>query len=78
MPTLLRKGPYRFFCYASDRHEPPHIHVERDDKVAKYWLRPIRLQISYGFGSVEIRRIQTIIAHHHQDLLEGWNEYFAK
>ncbi len=34
MPTVLRSGPYRFFFYASDRDEPVHIHVERDEKVA--------------------------------------------
>jgi len=43
MPTVLRVGPYRFFFYAGDRDEPPHVHVERNDKVAKFWLDPIRL-----------------------------------
>lgn len=41
MPTVLRVGPYRFFFYAGDRDEPPHVHVERNDKVAKFWLDPI-------------------------------------
>ncbi|MFN2499896.1 MAG: DUF4160 domain-containing protein [Pyrinomonadaceae bacterium] len=36
MPTILRVRPYRFFFYASDRNEPPHVHVERDDKLAKF------------------------------------------
>ncbi len=31
MPTVLRTGPYRFFFYAGDRDEAPHVHVERDD-----------------------------------------------
>ena len=35
MPTILRVGPYRFFFYAGDKDEPLHIHVERNDKVAK-------------------------------------------
>ncbi|MFC1887081.1 hypothetical protein ACFLZM_08515 [Thermodesulfobacteriota bacterium] len=26
------------------------MHVERDDKVGKYWLDPIRLQNSGGFN----------------------------
>ncbi|MGH8602778.1 MAG: DUF4160 domain-containing protein [Gammaproteobacteria bacterium] len=30
--------------FASDRDEPPHIHVEREDKGAKFWLDPVRLQ----------------------------------
>ena len=31
--------------------EPPHIHVERDDNIAKFWLDPVRLQRSDGFFS---------------------------
>ncbi len=34
MPTILRIGSYRFFFYAGDRDEPPHIHAERDDNKA--------------------------------------------
>lgn len=76
MPTVLRVGPYRFFFYASDRDEPPHIHVERDDNVAKFWLDPVRLQSSGGFSRIEINRIERIVRDHQQDLLEAWNEYF--
>jgi hypothetical protein len=38
MPTVLRIGPYRFFFYAGEKDEPAHIHVEREDKVAKFGL----------------------------------------
>jgi hypothetical protein len=44
MPTVLQGGPYRFFFYAGDRDEPPHIHVERHRSSAKFWLNPVRLQ----------------------------------
>ena len=77
MPTVLRIGPYRFFFYAGDSDEPQHIHVERDDKIAKYWLIPIRLQNSGGFNRTEIDRIQKIIQEYHVQLMEGWNEYFG-
>jgi hypothetical protein len=77
MPTALKTGPYRFFFYASDRDEPHHIHVERDDKVAKFWLDPIRLQNSYGFNRQEINRIQDIIQEHQKHLMEAWNDYFG-
>jgi hypothetical protein len=43
MPTVLWIGPYRFFFYSRENQEPPHIHVERDDNVAKYWLEPVAL-----------------------------------
>ena len=76
MPTVLRAGPYRFFFYAGDRDEPQHVHVERNDKIAKFWLDPVRLQRSGGFFGQEISRIQKLLNTHHTKLLEDWNEYF--
>lgn len=76
MPTVLRFGSYRFFFYAGDRDEPPHIHVERDNNRAKFWLEPVRLQNSGGFGRTEINRIQRIIEENRSDLLRSWNEDF--
>ncbi|HUF37588.1 MAG TPA: DUF4160 domain-containing protein [Anaerolineales bacterium] len=77
MPTVLISGPYRFFFYSGDRVEPTHVHVERDQNVAKFWLDPIRLQNSGGFLRHEIRRIQRIIADNQTLLMERWNEYFS-
>lgn len=77
MTTVLTVGPYRFFFYAGDRNEPPHIHVERGDNIAKFWIDPIRLQNSGGFKRAEINRIQKIITEHHLQLMEAWNEYFG-
>lgn len=74
MPTLLRVGPYRLFIYSADCQEPPHVHVERDDKVAKFWLEPVRLQQSGGFRRNEINRINRVIDEHWEALLRGWNE----
>jgi hypothetical protein len=78
VPTVLRSGPYRFFFYASDRDEPPHVHVERDDNIAKFWLDPIRLQSSGGFSRVEIVRIGRLVTDHRLELVEAWNEYFGR
>jgi hypothetical protein len=78
MPTVLRIGPYRFFFYAGDREEPPHVHVERDDKIAKVWLDPIRLQRSGGFSRREIDRLQKLLRVNHAALLEAWNDYFDR
>ncbi len=76
MPTILRAGPYRFFSYAGDRDEPPHVHVEREANIAKFWLMPIRLQQSRGFSRRELRQIQRLVEQHQEELLRGWNEYF--
>ena len=76
MPTVLRRGPYRFFFYANDRDEPEHIHVERERKVAKFWINPVRLQRSGGFARVELLRIQRIISELEEEFRKAWNEYF--
>ena len=69
-------GPYRLFFYAGDRDEPPHVHVERDKEIAKFWLDPVRLQKSGGFSRTELNRIQKLVKENREDLLRSWNEYF--
>jgi hypothetical protein len=76
MPTVLRVGPYRFFFYAGDRGEPPHVHVERDACEAKFWLRPVRLAANFGFRPAELRDIERIVSEHEELLEQRWNEYF--
>lgn len=76
MPTVLRIGAYRLFFFAGDRYEPAHIHIERDDNLAKFWLDPVRLQSSGGFSRTEIAKIQKIVLENQQLLLESWNAYF--
>ncbi|HWX41487.1 MAG TPA: DUF4160 domain-containing protein [Blastocatellia bacterium] len=76
MPTVLRNGPYRLFFYAGDRDEPPHVHIERDRNVAKFWLNPVRLQDSGGFSRMELNRIQKLIEQNRETLLRRWDEYF--
>ncbi len=78
MPTVLRVGPYRFFFYAGDGEEAMHIHIERDNKTAKFWLDPIRLQSSGGFNRREIGQVHKIIDQHYLQLTEAWHEYFDK
>jgi hypothetical protein len=77
MPTVFRVGPYRFFFYAGDRDEPPHIHIERDGEVCKFWLDPIRLQSSGGFNRAEIRRMHELVQTHREELVGAWNDYFG-
>lgn len=76
MPTVLKIGPYRYFFYSGDRDEPIHIHIERDDKIAKIWLEPIRLDSSGGFSRKEISEMLKTTQEHHQEFVEAWHDYF--
>ena len=64
MPTLLREGSYRFYCYLGDRSEPPHVHVQRDNHIAKFWLDPEAPQSSGGLRPYELRHVERIIQEH--------------
>ncbi len=77
MPTVLRAGPYRLFFYSADRDEPTHVHVEREEGKAKFWLEPVRLESSRGFGRAEIGRIERLVAENVVLLLRSWHEYFG-
>jgi len=77
MPTVLRAGPYRFFFYASDGVEPPHVHVERESSRAKFWLNPVRLQESGGLPRAEIGRVAVLVEQNRDLLLQAWNDFFG-
>ena len=77
MPTVLRPGPYRVYFHSHEPNEPPHVHVDRDNESAKFWLTPTALARNLGFSPVELRRIQRIIEEHEGVLLEKWNERFG-
>ena len=77
MPVVLREGPYRFFFYMGDQVDPPHVHIERDNRIAKFWLNPVRLQDNGRMRRHEIRRIARIIEENQELLLEEWNDKFG-
>jgi uncharacterized protein DUF4160 len=77
LPTIFWSGPYRFFFYSADREEPPHVHVEREAFGAKFWLDPVRIERSRGFGRSEIRRIEKIVEENSDPFLRAWYEYFG-
>jgi hypothetical protein len=77
MPTVLRVGPYNFVFFSSDRAEPIHIHVKRDQSIAKYWLNPVALAKNRGFADHELTRIESLVIQHRQTLMEAWHDYFG-
>ena len=76
MPTVLRIKAFRFFFYANDNNEPPHVHIQRGENLAKFWFAPVRLARSGGFNRSEIMVIQRMIVDNQSVLLEAWDDYF--
>jgi hypothetical protein len=77
MPTVLVDGPYSFVFFSSDREEPPHIHVKRDRRIAKFWLAPVAFAKNRGFPAHELNVITRLVVQHEPRLLEAWREHFA-
>jgi hypothetical protein len=77
MPTVLRIGAYRFYFYSNEKGEPPHIHVQRERFLAKFWLDPVALAGSKRFASHELRTMQTYVEENREKLLEAWYEHIS-
>jgi len=77
MPTALRSGPYRVYFYSHEPNEPPHVHVDRDDRTAKLWLEPVRLARNLGLSAQELTRIERLTRDNQAALLEAWRGYFG-
>jgi hypothetical protein len=79
MPTILRPGPYRVYFVSHDiANEPPHVHVDRDDLSAKFWLNRVALARNLGFSPRELRSVERLIMEHQEELWEAWNVNFRR
>ena len=77
MPTVLRRGPYRLFFYSNEEGEPPHIHVQRERGLAKFWLDPVAIASSSHFSPQEQRKLHRLVSENQEPLLEAWNDFFS-
>jgi len=74
MPVVLRVKGYRFWFYEVDLDEPPHVHVGKGDKEAKYWVEPIALARPGRFRDYELNEIRRILTAYKNDILEAWGK----
>ncbi len=76
MPTALRIGPYRFYFFSYDCSEPRHMHVDRDDFSAKFWLDPdVSLADNHGFRRKELRDIERLARENLEILRNEWDAF---
>jgi len=78
MPTILIINGYRFYFYSNENDEPVHIHVEKAEGNAKYWLEPKIEEIySYGFTTRQRKAIKVMIIENKNKLIQAWYEHFG-
>jgi Domain of unknown function (DUF4160) len=76
MPTSLKISPYCFYFYADDCDEPRHTHVDRGNKMAKFWLDPeVYLAESYGYSARELREIERLVYENLETLKNEWDNF---
>ena len=76
VPTISGvPGQYRLFFYSFDCGERPHVHVQRESRICKFWLRPVRLAQGGRFGMRDLFAIETLILQHLELIEAAWNEH---
>lgn len=78
MPTVFLEKGYRFFFYSNENNEPIHVHIEKNDSVAKFWIQPIKLAKNHGFKQPELNKVIKLLFENQNLVVEAWNEHFGK
>jgi hypothetical protein len=78
MPEVLRIGGFRFFFFSREGREPPHVHVEKAECYAKFWLEPVELAESNGFRGSELRELHSLVAQNRAKFILAWDEHFSQ
>jgi len=77
MPTVLKHEGFRLFFYSNEGDEPPHVHNEKANGLAKFWLLPdVELAWTKSFHRRELSRLVRLIEEHQRFFLEKWDEHF--
>jgi hypothetical protein len=79
MPEVFRERGFRFFFYSNEGspREPLHVHVERGDEEAKFWLDPsVRVAYNDGYDARTLRELQRLVEANRNRIVRAWNEHF--
>lgn len=57
--------------------EPPHVHVVKDGKSLKVWLRGLEVAQNKGYNDREVERLLAVVAERRDDWIGAWNDFFG-
>ena len=76
MPTIIFLFGWRFFFYADEGREPIHIHCQKGEKEAKFWLnvetRGITGAFAHHLTPRDLRQVKKIIAEYFDEIVAEW------
>lgn len=79
MPTILMVLGWRFFFYANERNEPIHVHCQKAEAEAKYWLDVESFEAieahSYNMRPADKRTVRRIIFEHFDYIVSEWKKW---
>jgi hypothetical protein len=78
MPTVFKIKGYRFFFFSNENQEPVHIHIEKADNYAKFWIDPVFVTANFGFTSKQLKEIANYIERNKAIIIKKWNEHFSQ
>jgi hypothetical protein len=80
MPVVFQHRGFKFFFYSNEGipREPVHIHVQKDNVEAKFWLIPeVRVAYNDGYNARKLRELLEIVEHNRDRIERAWNEFFG-
>lgn len=79
MPTILMMLGWRFFFYSNERNEPIHVHCQKGEAEAKYWLDTKLFEVveahGYNMSPSDRRTVRRIIFENFDYIVAQWNEF---
>jgi hypothetical protein len=75
MPTFLRIRGFRFYVYAQEGSEPPHVHIDHGSGTMKVWLDDLSVAWTRELKPTEIRAALRLTRAHRAFLLKAWHDW---
>ena len=79
MPTILMILGWRFYFFANERDEPMHVHCQKGDAEAKYWLDVEGFETTeahaYNLSPADKRTVRRIIFEHFDYIVAQWQSF---
>ena len=80
MPVVFRYRGVRFYFFSNEGRprEPIHIHAEKDDCEAKFWLRPhVSIAESKRFDRRTLAELTDVVLSNRELIEAKWHEFFG-